>query len=830
MTSRRQLGPGPGPDRVALRAAGSAVLLAAVLLGLPLTLLWMAGSPIPQRLPAWPDVHAALLRPDDGSLLLGVIKYIGWLSWLCFAGSVILELAARLLRRPAPLLPGISGIQRLATRLLTSISLLITSAHLTPATSGNALPVAASTYLGSPPPAPASAPTQPPSSGSAPATVPVLSITFAGGMLAGGILATLTRLRHRQRQHRQPGHRIALPAAPEAVREERRLHRLAADTVPPRIHQALNTFATALHAAGRPVPDVLALHVTADAAELWLPPPAPAPSPFVAVASLGHGSQADAIVRWRLPQPDAAVSTGRPGLTPLPGLLTIGRTHHGGHLLIDTETLGLITCHGPADLINEVLHAAAIEAATTGSREVLLVGFPHLTALAPPALPEAARHLPSLDAALEALTRRREEIHQIHTDDLRTRRAHAPLACPAFTLLISTIPPTPDEEQRLAAITTSPGLAALIPCPPSIGADHSPSARLPDPAIPLHPQRARLETVAITPAGEFQLRLHTYGITLHPQRLTTGQITAITTLLATATDLASTPADPPPAALSPAHNGHRAQRGTRSASPPASARSAAEPHRQHGPAGTVRLCLLGPVELHGTASPLRPKHLELVVLLAVHGKLHRDQLRTFLGPDPDHPKPADQVRQLISRTRGQLGPTPDGTDRILHDGHSIYRLDEIEVDWDHFQHLATTRRRDATAVDDLTAALNLVRGRPIADRDYWWLDPQITETMTAAIIDTAHQLATLHLEAAEPGAAATTARRGLATDPTAEQLWRVLMSAEHAAGNITAVHHAWQSCLAQIADIAMDGEPHPATTRLYRRLTSPSAARTPRRS
>src|ERR1700691_6269335 len=57
----------------------------------------------------------------------------------------------------------------------------------------------------------------------------VVEVTlFALGMLAGAALASIDRLRHRQRQYRQPGRRIAMPADPQGRAIERKLRAAAA--------------------------------------------------------------------------------------------------------------------------------------------------------------------------------------------------------------------------------------------------------------------------------------------------------------------------------------------------------------------------------------------------------------------------------------------------------------------------------------------------------------------------------------------------------------------------------------------------------------------------
>ncbi len=127
----------------------------------------------------------------------------------------------------------------------------------------------------------------------------------------------------------------------------------------------------------------------------------------------------------------------------------------------------------------------------------------------------------------------------------------------------------------------------------------------------------------------------------------------------------------------------------------------------------------------------------------------------------------------------------------------------------------------------LRQALRLVRGQPFTGCYYWWLDLAVTETVRAQIVDAADVLAGLETAAGDPAAAARAARTGLVGDAAAEQLWRALMRAEHAAGNLSGVREAWKRCLDAIAEIAPDGEPHPGTAALYQELIGGSRASPP---
>jgi DNA-binding SARP family transcriptional activator len=199
-------------------------------------------------------------------------------------------------------------------------------------------------------------------------------------------------------------------------------------------------------------------------------------------------------------------------------------------------------------------------------------------------------------------------------------------------------------------------------------------------------------------------------------------------------------------------------------------------------------------------------------------------LRTILGPDEDSPKTSDSLRQIITRTRRELGTTAAGEEFIVHVGNSQYVLDQSAwLDWHAFRELAETgrARRDRAALWD---TLGLIRGRPLDGVYHWWVEEALIEAMRAEIVDAGDLLAELELAEGDPAAARRAARAGLAADRAAEQLWRAVMRAEDASGNSAGVHHAWRECLAAIADIAADGEPHEATTALYGQLTRRHAA------
>jgi DNA-binding SARP family transcriptional activator len=252
------------------------------------------------------------------------------------------------------------------------------------------------------------------------------------------------------------------------------------------------------------------------------------------------------------------------------------------------------------------------------------------------------------------------------------------------------------------------------------------------------------------------------------------------------------------------------------------------PEAARAPAGELRIGILGSFTVNGAAGALLPAQSQLILALALNGPvgLSNPQLGYLLGADPDHPKPSDSLRQLIARTRRQLGPAPGGAEWIVHLGGGQYSLHpEARFDWTDFSALAE-RGMAARDRGDLRESMALVRGQPFTGCYHWWLDLAFVETVRAQIVDAAEMLAALELDAGDPSASARAARAGLAGDVAAEQLWRALMRAEHVAGNLSGVREAWQHCLGVIADIAPGGEPHPDTAALYQELLR-SASRQP---
>lgn len=142
--------PGRGIGRV-LRGTAAAGTVIATTIGLPWLFLAAAGSPIPDHIPNWSQTFAALSRRDDGTLLLGTVKYLAWLVWVLWTGTLLLEAGTHIAGRPAPHIPGLGGPQRLAAVLITSLGAAVIGT-MASIGRGTALPAAPPSLAATAPP------------------------------------------------------------------------------------------------------------------------------------------------------------------------------------------------------------------------------------------------------------------------------------------------------------------------------------------------------------------------------------------------------------------------------------------------------------------------------------------------------------------------------------------------------------------------------------------------------------------------------------------------------------------------------------------------------
>lgn len=85
---------------VSALAAGAAVV--GLLVGVPIALVLLTPPFIDRVLSEGTSVVDVLLRPDDGTLLMGFLALVGACAWFVLAVSIVSELVAALTHRSAP--------------------------------------------------------------------------------------------------------------------------------------------------------------------------------------------------------------------------------------------------------------------------------------------------------------------------------------------------------------------------------------------------------------------------------------------------------------------------------------------------------------------------------------------------------------------------------------------------------------------------------------------------------------------------------------------------------------------------------------------------------
>ena len=113
-----------------LTGLAASVAVLGIVLGLPALFLAIGASPIPDHVPILDGIKNALMAPDDGTLVLGLFKVIGWVAWAFMALSLVVETIARLRKVQAPQLPGLGRPQAAARGLIGLAALLFIAAPI----------------------------------------------------------------------------------------------------------------------------------------------------------------------------------------------------------------------------------------------------------------------------------------------------------------------------------------------------------------------------------------------------------------------------------------------------------------------------------------------------------------------------------------------------------------------------------------------------------------------------------------------------------------------------------------------------------------------------
>lgn len=612
---------------------------------------------------------------------------------------------------------------------------------------------------------------------------PGLAHELAGAaLLAAGLLTALARRRRQQLWHRAFGRRIRLPAGDAAAAEE--AIRIGADPAAARLLDlGLRALSLSLRRAGRTLPTVYGARLGDGGIELALAPAEPqAPEPWIAVAG-------GAV--WRLPAAAAGELDERAlrdVLAPYPGLVSLGRDH-SGWVLVDLEAAyGTIAVRGPAERCQEVLAAMATELATNRWSDhmgVILVGFGEDLALL---APERVRAVATLDEVLPELEARAEETRQAlaaaGVDSVLTGRCRGVSGeawMPHFLLVAQA--PGPRDRERLLRLS---GIWQRTPTGYLVAGDVPGAAW----------------TLEVDDDGRASLPL--LGLEVDAQRLPASQYRALVELFRTAVDLrAAEPGPRPPGA------------------PGAAAAALADLQRQ--PAVEVRL--LGPVEVTAPGA-LEEGRAEACTEALVYLATHPDGVHpTVLGGAVWPRGVSAAVRDAtVARLRDWLGRDGAGRPNLVTGTDGRLRLGpEVRSDWAAFEALVRLADADPSGEEAyLERALALVRGPLLQGRRprrYAWLAREDLEfEVPARVADAAHRLVELRLARGEARGAVAAARAGLRGAPDEEGLWRDLLRATHATGEVPRLRAVVGELEQRLADDPATEELHPETEALIDEL------------
>lgn len=212
----------------------------------------------------------------------------------------------------------------------------------------------------------------------------------------------------------------------------------------------------------------------------------------------------------------------------------------------------------------------------------------------------------------------------------------------------------------------------------------------------------------------------------------------------------------------------------------------------------VEVRVLGPVEVHGAARPLRRcGALDLVVYLAMHPSgAPTEQWATALWPEREM-SPATLWSTASAARRG-LGASRAGAEHLPCRRRRLQLAATVGSDVEHFSRLA--------ASDDKWSwweALRLIRGRPFEGlrSPDWPVLEGLTAEIEESVVEVAERVAHAEMVSGDGASAARAARCGLRAAPFDERLYRVLLRAADLLGNRVAL----DSMMAQFVSVLSDG-------------------------
>lgn len=563
-------------------------------------------------------------------------------------------------------------------------------------------------------------------------------------LAAAGVVGELARRRHLQHRARRVGESIPMPTpGTETAAVENTLRRAATPVTLAQLRIALQNIDSRCYAAERDLPRIAAISLNEQMLSLHLEAPDTEPvPPFAAAGATWTASTSE--IAGDPPMGDDGHAE------PYPALVPLGHSDDAT-VLINLEAAGTLSIVGDDQAADDVLRALALEIVTSDlSGRIALVTDESFSELA---------------AAFEPA-----RMHST-ADNTRTRtsRADAIAAALEDSGLTDTLEARSDrilEDTWLPVVYLERTPSAVPPAEPWSG------------SVLITRERATGWTLTVSADGT--TATDPLGLSVRAQRLSAADLEHVTSLLRTAQ---------PPVVTRLGVSDVRALRGTDAPGPDDIAQTMREssvPRTEslRAAEGRIRVNVLGPIQIQGLAKPEStppPRATELLVYLALRRSATGHELDEVFWPGKRDV--AGTRNTFVYRTRQLVG---DDALPTIRRGEPFRVTDDIATDWAIFQGLtAAALTSDDERVENLTAAMDLVRGRPflgIDDAQYAWAENDV-QVMVCAIADTAHLLARVHHEAGRYAEAIEVATRGLLVEPLSTLLQQDALDAAEARGD-----------------------------------------------
>lgn len=678
-----------------------------------------------------------------------------------------------------------------------------------------------------------------------------------GGLLAAGLIALIAVKRRRARKGRAPGETVVVPGPETAAGAlERDLRAVEDPFGRSQVDQALRSLALWHRERGLSLPGVRVARLkSGEFVELYLDRAADLPAPWSGTADryVWQLAAADGVAASHVESADhgTAADHGEAVEAPYPALVTVGHDDEHTHLMLDLESLACLDIRGTDAAAQATLAALAVELATSLWADDLQVTVVGALADLPGVVDTGrVRHVPNLAGVLRELEARAADVDrtlvQVGAASVADARGRG-LATDAWTpeiLLIGERLSTGERAQ----------LADLVERVPGVGiAAVTSSAEVGDWSLDLTGELTSGDTsrgvlmpglVAVRPQ---QLDAATYAqaLALLAEPETAPGPTWSRSIDRTEPTLEEIPMDAvragaaesdgavlggPDETVSP-----WAKAAVSVVTPPGGTPVAPEAERD-GPADRVEVAprvepveisrplvrVLGSVELADTTGIELPsthqrQATELIAFLAFHPGSRGSDISSALWPSRE-PNLATR-RSAVSRARRWLGTDASGHEYLprywsTDDGSQAdlesagYRLRGVRTDWHTFCDLVG-QDLTVTSIDDLLAALDLVRGRPFEGvplRKYAWAE-QLMHTIASGVVDVSHEVARRALLNGDFAMARHASQVGRLADPVDERSWRNGIRAEIASGRRDAVGRLVDRLRDHLEQLAMEPEP-----------------------